>query len=89
MFIAVKFTGLLSGLGQFQTIQSPLKMMKNDFYFMLKAPFVLEIFTFLSRRLGYVEKRLVKKAMVNFKTYNVKDWTAGRYSRHINQYLKK
>ena len=63
--------------------------MKNDFYFMLKAPFVLEIFTFLSRRLGYVEKRLVKKAMVNFETYNVKDWTAGKYSRHINQYLKK
>ena len=24
----------------------PLKMMKNDFYFILKAHFVLEIFTF-------------------------------------------
>ena len=29
-------------------IESPLKMMKNDFYFILKALFVLEIFKFLS-----------------------------------------
>ena len=28
--------------------ESPLKMMKNAFYFMLKALFVLEIFKFLS-----------------------------------------
>ena len=30
------------------TLESPLKVMKNAFYFMLKAPFVLEIFIFLS-----------------------------------------
>ena len=36
--------------------------MKNNFYFMLKALFVLEIFTFLSWLLGYVEKPLDKKA---------------------------
>ena len=29
-------------------IESPLKMMKNAFYFILKAPFVLKIFKFLS-----------------------------------------
>ena len=37
---------------------------------MLKAIFVLEIFTFMScffGFFGYVEKRLDKKAMVNFK----------------------
>ena len=37
---------------------------------MLKAIFVLEIFTFMSCFFcfyGYVEKRLDKKAMVNFK----------------------
>ena len=37
-------------------------MMKNAFYFMLKALFVLETFTFLSRFFGYAEKRLDKKA---------------------------
>ena len=29
-------------------IENPLKMMKNSFYFILKASFVLEIFKFLS-----------------------------------------
>ena len=42
-------------------------MMKNDFYFMFKALFVLEIFTFLSRPFGYVEKRLDQKTKVNFR----------------------
>ena len=37
--------------------------MKHAFYFMLKSPFVLEIFTFLSWLFGYAEKRLDKKAM--------------------------
>ena len=38
--------GPLLGLKQFLTIESPLKMMKNGFCFILKAIFVLEIFTF-------------------------------------------
>ena len=42
-------------------------MMKNAFYFMFKALFVLEIFTFLSRPFGYVEKRLDQKTKVNFR----------------------
>ena len=50
------------------------------FYFMLKALFVLEIFNFLSWVFGYVEKRLDKKSMVNFKTYDVKDWTKNNYN---------
>ena len=40
--------GALSGLRQFFAIESPLKMMKNVFYFTLKALFVLKIFKFLS-----------------------------------------
>ena len=36
--------------------ESPLKMMKNTFYFTLKALFVLKIFTFLSWIFGHVEK---------------------------------
>ena len=35
---------------------SPSKMMKNSFYFILKALFVLKIFNFLSRLFGHVEK---------------------------------
>ena len=48
-------------------------MMKNAF-FMLKAVFVFEIITFLSRLFCYVEKRLYKKAWVNLKIHDVTDW---------------
>ena len=40
--------GALSGLRQFFATESPLKMMKNAFYFTSKALFVLKIFKFLS-----------------------------------------
>ena len=40
--------GALSSLRQFLAIGSPLKMMKNAFYFTSKALFVLKIFKFLS-----------------------------------------
>ena len=36
--------------------KSPLKMMKNAFYFILKALFVLKIFKFLSGHFGHVEE---------------------------------
>ena len=36
--------------------ESPLKMMKNAFYFILKACFVPEIFKFLSWIFGHVQK---------------------------------
>ena len=62
-----------SGLKYFLTIEIPLKIMKNAFYFMLKALFVLEVFTFLSWLFGYVEKRLDEKAMINFKIYDITD----------------
>ena len=42
------FKGTLSGLRQFMAIESPLKMMKNAFYFTSKSLFVLRIFTFSS-----------------------------------------
>ena len=44
----VDIKGALSGLRQFLTTESPLKMMKNVFYFTSKALFVLKIFKFLS-----------------------------------------
>ena len=37
-------------------IESPLKMMKNVFYFILKALFVLKIFKFLSRLFSHAGK---------------------------------
>ena len=45
--------------------ESSLKIMKNASYFMLKALFVLDIFTFLYWLFGYVEKRLDKEAMTS------------------------
>ena len=36
--------------------ESPLKIMKNAFYFILKALLVLKIFTFLSWHFGHVEE---------------------------------
>ena len=46
--------------------ESPSKVMENTFYFKLKAFLVLEVFRFLSQLFGYLEKRLGKKAKVNF-----------------------
>ena len=40
--------GALSGLIQLLATESPLKMMRNTFYFTSKALFVLKIFKFLS-----------------------------------------
>ena len=44
----IELKGALSGLRQFLTAESSLKMMKNVFYFTLKALFVIKIFKFLS-----------------------------------------
>ena len=46
---------------------------------MLKALFVLEIFTFLSSLFGYVEKALDMKQMVDFKFDDVADRTTNNY----------
>ena len=61
--------------------------MKNVYYFMLKALFVLEIFTFLHWLFAYVEKRLDKKAMFNFKIYDVTECITNNYNTFIVQYL--
>ena len=52
------FKGALSGLGQFLTTESSLKVMKNVFYFISEALFVLKTFKFLSLLFGHVKKRL-------------------------------
>ena len=45
-----------SGLRQLLATESPLKMMKNDFCFILKAPLVIKIFTFLCRKTASLER---------------------------------
>ena len=63
--------------------------MKNAFYFMFKAPCVLEILKFFPDFFGNIRKWLDKKAKVNFRIYNVTHWITNNYNTHINQYLKK
>ena len=63
-------------------------MMKNAFYFTLKAPFVLKIFKFLSWLFGHVGKRLDQKDKVNFKIFDVTTCLTNNCNTHINQYLK-
>ena len=69
------FKDALSGLRQFLATESPLKMMKNAFYFIIKALFVLKIFKFLSWLFDHVEKRLDK---VNFEIYDVAAWLTNK-----------
>ena len=52
------FKGALSGLRQFLETESPLKVIKNTFYFTAKVFLVLKIFKFLSCLFGLVSKRL-------------------------------
>ena len=53
--------------------ESPLKLLKNAFYFTLKALFVLKIFTFLSWLSGHVFRK------VNFKIHDVTTWSTNIY----------
>ena len=77
------------GWGNFWQLKTPLKMMKNAFYFSIKALFVLKIFKFLSWLFGHVEKRLDLKDQVNFEIYDVTAWLKNNCNTHIAQYLKK
>ena len=67
MLLKTVIKGALSDRRHFLATEKFLKMMKNDFYFTLKAFFVHNIFKFLSWLFGQVEKRLDKKDEVNFK----------------------
>ena len=79
----------LSCLRQFLATETPLKMMKNAFYFTSKALFVRKIFKFFSWFFGLIAKRLDQKDKVNFKFYNVTAWLTNNCNTHIAQYLQK
>ena len=67
--------------------ESPLKIMKNAFYFTSKALFVIKIFKFLSSFFGYVVKRLDKKE-VNFRFHDVTASLKNNHNTHITQYFE-
>ena len=58
-------------------------MMKNAFYFILKALFVLKIFKF--DFLFMQDKRLDQKGKVNFEIYDVRAWVTKNYNTYIAQ----
>ena len=63
-------------------------MVKNVFYFILKALFFLEIF-FCLELLIMQKKRLDQKDKVSFKIYDVTSWLTNNYNTHIDHYLVK
>ena len=82
------FKGTPLGLRQFLSTKSPLKTIKNVFYFISKALFVLEIFKLSSWLFGHVAKRLDKKDKVNFRFYGITAWLTNNCNTHIAQYFK-
>ena len=60
---------------KFLTTENSLKLMEKFFFFFFMAFLALRIFKFLPWLFCYVEKGLDKKTKVNFKIYDVTDWT--------------
>ena len=58
-------------------------MMKNNFYFILKALFFLKTLKFLSLVFCRVRKRLDKTAKHDFKVYDVIDWQRNNYNTKV------
>ena len=56
---------------------------------MLKALFVLDIFTFLFCLFGFIEKLSDREVNVSSKIYGVTDRTTNNYNTHIAQFVKK
>ena len=77
-----------SGLRKILATESPLKMMKNAFYFASKALFILKIFRFSSWLFGHAAKPLDKKDQVSFKFYDVTAWLRNNFNTHIAQYFE-
>ena len=69
--------------------ESPLKMIKKAFYFVLEALSILKIFELLSWLSDHVGKWLDKKAKVNFKIYDITNWQKNNYSTRIVQCPEK
>ena len=70
-------------------IEGPVTMMKNAFYFILKALFVLKVFKFSSWLFGHVEEKAWLKIQGCFKSHDVTTWLTNNYNTHIAQYRRK
>ena len=81
--------GPLSSLRQFMITESPSKLMKSVFLFVLKPLFVFEIF--LSWFFGYIEKQLDNRAKLSFKISQMKlnNMITNKLITQIGQYRKK
>ena len=77
--------GALSDLTQLLATESHLKMMKDGFYFILKALFVLKIFRSCVLSFGHVEKRLDYRGKVSFRIYYFTAWKTNNCNAHIAQ----
>ena len=72
-------------------------MIKNAFYLVKSFIFytlyillyVTMLFYFMLKSLFVLEKRLNKKAKVNFEIYDVTEWTPNNYNAHLTQYFGK
>ena len=62
--------------------------MKNAFYFILNAVFVLKIFKFLLTFWACRENDGLKEK-VNFKLHEITTWLINNCNRHIAEYLTK
>ena len=80
-----RLKGALSSLKQVLATESPLQMMKNAFYFILKAVLVLEIFKFLSWIFGNIEKGLIYKDNFDFKVHDVTTRLTNNWNKHNNE----
>ena len=69
--------------------ESPLKMVKNIFYFILRALFDLKMFKLLSWLFGDIGKTSFYEYKVNFKVYYVTTWLTSNYNTNIAQYCTK
>ena len=78
--VEVTFKGTLLGLRQYLANENSLKMMKNAFYFTLKALFVLNIFKFLSFKNGLIRKM----DKFNFKICDVTTWETNNCNSYID-----
>ena len=65
-------------------------MMKNVFFFILKALLVLKIFKLLFWRFGHVEKKADQKDKANFEIHGVKAWLTNNCNtyRSVSHELK-
>ena len=63
--------------------KSPLQIMKNGSYFILKAVFVPNILNFLSWLSPMQKKRLDQKDTVNFTFYDIANWLKNNYNLNI------